>query len=91
MSIARTGKIDVEGWELEVLQGFGELLDGPNAPKILFEHSPYRFVSRGVPKSAVLTLLTEKGYTLTVLHADGTQEAYQSEMVDNHCDIMASK
>ena len=84
-------KIDVEGWELEVLQGFGDYLTSDDAPQILFEHSPYRFVTRGLAKSVVIDLLQSLEYQLTILHSDGSTEPYLDHMKDQHCDIIASK
>jgi FkbM family methyltransferase len=40
----RLVKIDVEGWELDVLQGARALLSGPHAPAICLEYSPARAV-----------------------------------------------
>ena len=58
-------KIDVEGFELEVLRGFGELLNRDLL--ILFEHNLYRFEERQRPLDEVTQFLTACGFTLTTL------------------------
>lgn len=41
-------KIDVEGWEIEVLKGAQKLLSGKNAPVVIIEYSEIRPVSGGI-------------------------------------------
>ena len=84
-------KVDVEGWELEVLEGFGSILQEKKAPNILFEHSPYRFEARGLSKSVVPDLLQQNGYKLIVIQPDGTQAPFVESMRNTHCDVMATK
>jgi FkbM family methyltransferase len=55
-------KIDVEGFELEVLQGMAGVL-AERRPPVVFEHSPYRLRERSLPDSAVIDWLRSVGYT----------------------------
>ena len=54
-------KIDVDGYEVEVLRGARETL-GRFAPVILFEHSPYVIVENGYKPSEVVEIFTDAGY-----------------------------
>jgi len=56
-------KIDVEGFELEVLQGMGRLLK--SRPSVLFEHQPSLFPPRGLAVDAVVRHLERLGYAVT--------------------------
>ena len=56
-------KIDVEGFELEVLNGLQRTLID-HRPTILFEHSLYRLKERHQPRNAVTSFLASLGYTL---------------------------
>lgn len=55
-------KIDVEGFELEVLRGMGPLLD--KCPPILFEHQPTLYRPRGHSLDALVQHLQKLGYSL---------------------------
>ena len=54
-------KIDVEGFEFEVLQGMQNILT-KNRPTIIFEHSIYRLLERNHEKNKTLLLLQSFGY-----------------------------
>jgi hypothetical protein len=56
-------KMDVEGFELEVLSGMARTLK-VHAPEILFEHSVYRFMERGQELTAVISFLVGLGYSV---------------------------
>jgi FkbM family methyltransferase len=56
-------KIDVEGFELEVLKGLEKTLLERH-PTIFFEHAIYRLNERNQPKDAVTQFLESLGYTL---------------------------
>ena len=58
-------KIDVEGFELDVIEGLGHLLD--RNLMIIFEHNLYRFHERGKPQDGVVNFLAAKGYTIRSL------------------------
>lgn len=63
-------KIDVEGFEFEVLSSLMDL--GEMKPKsIIYEHSPYRFKERGMPLSQVKDLLESSGYDVRPVVASG--------------------
>jgi FkbM family methyltransferase len=84
-------KIDVEGWELEVLQGFGSLLDGDDAPSFVFENEPYRLRERGLALTAAPAYLQDRGYQLFFVGEDGRLLNYDSSGLDTSRDIWASK
>jgi FkbM family methyltransferase len=56
-------KIDVEGFELEVLKGLQKTL-AAHHPVILFEHSVHRFGERGQPLDVVTSFLESLGYAI---------------------------
>jgi FkbM family methyltransferase len=58
-------KVDVEGAELQVLQGAASLLTlpQPEAPSLIFEYSPENSKRFGYSSSEILVLLRELGYT----------------------------
>jgi FkbM family methyltransferase len=57
-------KIDVEGYEIEVLEGLGELLDAPQAPTVLFESNAYALGRARRTVSELRSYLAERGYRL---------------------------
>ncbi len=58
-------KIDVEGFEEEAIRGLGALLERDLL--IVFEHSLYRFIDRGLAPDSVVRLLEDKGYEVKTL------------------------
>ncbi len=58
-------KIDVEGFELEVLNGLGSILDRDLA--IVFEHCVYRLQERRMSNDAVVNFVRGRGYSLASL------------------------
>lgn len=54
-------KLDVDGYELEVLRGARETL-ARFAPVILFEHSPYVLVEKGFDPEEMIGILRTAGY-----------------------------
>lgn len=68
-------KIDVEGFELEVLTGMGELLS--RHPTIVYEHSPYRFTDKGQPLDSINVFLEQRGYQVSsARHSEMNVEEY---------------
>lgn len=57
-------KIDVEGFEPEVLRGAREALTSGAIPRVLFEYSPAFYVARGIEATAPLDILSELGFRL---------------------------
>jgi FkbM family methyltransferase len=70
--IERVGllKIDVEGFEPDVLEGAGALLEKHAIDLILFEHSPAFYRQRGLDPRAPIDVLSRFGYRTT--HLDGS-------------------
>lgn len=57
-------KIDVQGWELEVLRGMEQLLTGSPAPALLLEFWPEGFRRAGYAAADLVHFLRARGYTL---------------------------
>ena len=62
-------KIDVEGFEIEVLKGLERTLRAHHPP-VLFEHSVYRFKERQRPLDEVVTYLQSLGYSVYALESN---------------------
>lgn len=73
-------KIDVEGFEPEVLSGFGEILRRDCF--IIFEHQQYRLAERGLSITLVPDLLREAGFE--IYDVEGGPADY-----DRDCDLIA--
>jgi FkbM family methyltransferase len=63
-------KIDVEGFEPEVLRGARGLLSARAIDLILFEYSPRFYRQRGIDPRAPMAVLEEYGYQARTLHGD---------------------
>lgn len=61
-------KIDVEGWELDVLEGLGKLITGANGPSLVIEYSPEHVARRGMSRGEWLERL--RGYGLAIWKID---------------------
>lgn len=73
-------KIDVEGFEPEVLSGFGDLLQRDCF--IIFEHHQYRLTERGLSKTFVPDFLRKAGFDIH--DVEGGPADY-----DRDCDLVA--
>jgi FkbM family methyltransferase len=62
-------KIDVEGFEIEVLRGLERTLRTLRPP-VVFEHSVYRFKERQRPLDEVVSYLKSLGYAIHALDSD---------------------
>jgi FkbM family methyltransferase len=79
-------KLDVEGFELEVLKGLGGVL-AKSKPSVIFEHSLYRFRERGIASNdVVVTHLRGCGYE--IYHLDGTRKLDHADL-RRDCDLLA--
>jgi FkbM family methyltransferase len=79
-------KIDVEGFELEVLRGMHRILRDQQ-PAVIFEHSGYRIRERaGRSASDVCDFLETAGYQ--VFDLSGTQSIRGAEL-SSDCDLLA--
>ena len=84
-------KIDVEGFEYEVLYGLRRHLARHAAAAVIFEHEPYRLRDRNQSASAA-DLLSSLGFSLFALPTRGaTLSALQPSMLDEHVDILACR
>lgn len=66
----RLVKLDIEGAEAMALRGAGRLLDGDDAPALLFEFSPAMLRSMDDDPAALLAWLAAKGYAIHEIHPD---------------------
>ena len=80
--IERVGllKIDVEGFEPEVLRGARDLLESRRIDLILFEHSPGFYRQRGIDPLAPVALLEEVGYRVTDIDGNAIDHAAIAEL-----------
>ena len=62
-------KIDVEGFETEVLRGLKKTL-ASHHPAIIYEHALYRLSERGLKRDEVADFLTTLGYKISRLTDD---------------------
>jgi FkbM family methyltransferase len=84
-------KIDVEGFEYEVLDGLREHLERHRDVAIVFEHEPYRLRDRKEARSAT-ELLTSLGFTLFGLPQHGMAPVpFRPTMLEDHIDILARR
>ena len=79
-------KIDVEGWELPALRGFGPLVSEGRIGTILFEVNPGAQKLAGQEPAGVVHLLQGAGYTISQLSAEGELRA----MSDAQCHALLS-
>lgn len=63
-------KLDIEGAEAMALRGAGALLDGAEAPALLFEFSPSMLRGMGDDPAALLGDLAAWGYAIYEIHPD---------------------
>ena len=61
-------KLDIEGAEAMALRGAGALLDGDDAPALLFEFTPHMLRRLGDDPAALLEYLEAKGYMIYEIH-----------------------
>jgi len=78
-------KIDVEGFEIEVLRGLKDTLKAYK-PIIIFEHSLYRLKERNKNKEEVFIFLDSLGYKF--YNSENDHQIFQNDL-NNDCDIIA--
>jgi FkbM family methyltransferase len=81
-------KIDVEGFEYEVLCGLRQHLTRRRDAVVVFEHEPYRLRAREHAGSAI-DLLAGWGFTLLALTRRGRVEPLRPALLHDHIDILA--
>ena len=90
-------KIDVEGFEGEVLAGMTSLLKTASNLQIIFEHEPYRLKERGMAPDTIVNTLINLGYEIYLIsHKDAFYDISQnslnkfdSSMLNHKCDFVA--
>ena len=88
-------KLDVEGAELLVLKGAGQILSQPpnKAPVVLFEYSPSNCARFGYDSRMILEFLKSKGYKIYKLDSEGN--LYEAEDIiipfGIHCNLVRIK
>lgn len=84
-------KIDVEGFELEVLRGLQDTLKNAHSLAILFEHSPYRLRERKMDLRCVPDYLEGLGFQLRAVDPDGTVRPLQERDLADEANLLASR
>lgn len=62
-------KIDVEGYELDVLESAGDALEPERFPAVVAEYGPEGYAAAGRTGTDLLRLMRERGYECTDLHS----------------------
>jgi len=88
-SIERAGllKIDVEGFEPEVIRGADRLLRERRIDLVLFEFSPHFYSERGLPALATIDELEKRAYR--VFHLDGSPIDREALKQSRQTDLLA--
>lgn len=80
-------KIDVEGFEPEVLRGARDALSSGRIQRVLFEFSPVFYRARGVDVRSPIDYLTGLGFDL--FFTDGEIFVADDERAAEQCDVLA--
>lgn len=86
-------KIDVEGFEMEVLRGLEHFLRTNSNVELVFEHEPYRLSERSMNKRAVIEYLRGLGFEIRQF-ADpkqGLTAPLAETTLERSCDLVARK
>lgn len=81
-------KLDVEGFEREVLAGLRGALTTRRETVVVFEHEPYRLVGRGAGAPAV-DLLHDLGFSVFVLRSPDVLEPWSDAMLRERQNLVA--
>lgn len=86
-------KIDVEGFEHQVLAGMGELLRTDRPLELIFEHYPYRLEETGQSREHNANLMREHGFSLHIFaeRTGSSVRALEPGDLDTNCDIIARR
>ena len=84
-------KIDIEGFEFFAFKGGGKLLEGNNAPMILFEFVDWAERHAGIAPGEAQRFLITKGYMLYQLLLDGSLQIQESILENGTAMFIASK
>ncbi|MGB5674493.1 MAG: FkbM family methyltransferase [Gemmatimonadota bacterium] len=80
-------KVDVEGFEPEVLRGAAAGLSSGAIQRVVFEYSPEFYRRRDVDERGVTTFLQKLGFDLRL--PDGTRFAADGARTEEQCDLLA--
>jgi FkbM family methyltransferase len=64
-------KMDVEGWELQVLKGMRGVLEGPQAPPLLYECNGHTLFPYGATPEDLVEAVAALGYASFIVDQDG--------------------
>jgi FkbM family methyltransferase len=87
-------KIDVQGFELSVLQGAERLLVENRDIKVLLEYWPYGLTKAGVTPSMVIEQIRSLGFEVSTIGDRDeafTGSALDANNVDHYCNLFASR
>jgi FkbM family methyltransferase len=87
-------KIDVEGAELQVLQGARSMLSSPRAPVVIVEYGPANTAAFGYRAEEVCDFLKELGYMIYQLNGDRLERIQYPpvlEHANDTCNPIATK
>ena len=73
-------KVDVEGFEIEVLRGCTRLLGEKRLRHLIFEISVEPLKGLNLTAKAVLQSVSDLGFDIEVIHPDGTREPVQIDL-----------
>ena len=90
-------KIDVEGFEYEVLYGLKSFLSSKKYLQIVFEHEPYRFKERGINPSEIVNFLQSLGFEIYQILpkksfygvSENSLKKFHASMLEYKCDFVA--
>lgn len=86
-------KIDVEGFEVEVLSGLAGFLRASDDVEVVFEHEPYRLKERTLGQRAVIDYLQSLGFEVRQMldPKAGTTGRLEARTLEQSCDLVARK
>jgi FkbM family methyltransferase len=80
-------KVDVEGFEPEVMRGASAGLSSGAIRRVLFEYSPEFYRRRGLDERGVIAFLQDRGFDLHL--PDGTRFSADDAGTEKQCDVFA--
>jgi len=84
-------KIDVEGWESNVLAGGAGLLGGPSGPDLLVEFTEQNCVAAGTSGHSLFLSIERLGYQLFHFDSDLTMRAATDQDDFSYCNLFCTK
>jgi FkbM family methyltransferase len=84
-------KIDVEGWEPEVLEGLAGVLGDGRPLSVLWEHCLYRVDERHKPHDVILRMLEGKGFDVFACREGGELEPFTPAMLESDQNLLARR